>query len=51
MSLDEDEEFLTLALACQAAALATGDADFLVMHPWQGVQILTPAAFVALAQT
>jgi len=32
-------------------ALISSDADLLVMHPWQGVQIVTPATFVELART
>ena len=47
----KDDKYLALALACRAVALVSSDADLLVMHPWKGVQILTPAAFVALAQT
>ena len=46
----KDNKFLALATACGADALISSDADLLVLHPWQGVQILTPAAFVALAQ-
>ena len=38
----KDDKFLALALACQAVALLSSDADLLVMHPWQGVQIMTP---------
>ena len=37
-------EFLALAMACQAVALITSDADLLVLHPRRGVPILTPAA-------
>ncbi len=47
----KDEKFLALALACQASVLISSDSDLLVLHPWRGVQILTPGAFVALAQT
>lgn len=42
----KDDKFLVLALACQAVALVSSDADLLVLHPWQGVPILTPAAFL-----
>ena len=42
----KDVKFLALALACQAVALVASDSDLLVLHPWQGVPILTPAAFV-----
>ena len=42
----KDTQFLALALACQAAALVSSDEDLLVLHPWNGVPILTPAAFL-----
>ena len=42
----QDAKFLALALASQAVALITSDADLLVLHSWQGVPILTPAAFL-----
>ena len=45
-----DHKFLALAKACDAAALISSDSDLLVMHPWQGVPIMTPAAFVALLE-
>lgn len=41
-----DAKFLALALDCQAVALISSDADLLVLHPWHGVSILTPAAFM-----
>lgn len=47
----KDNKFLALANVCGADALISSDADLLIMHPWLGVKILTPAAFVALAQT
>ena len=43
----KDAKFLALALVCQAVTLVSSDADLLVLHPWQGVTILTPAAFLA----
>jgi putative PIN family toxin of toxin-antitoxin system len=43
----KDEKFLALALSCNASALISSDADLLVLHPWQEVKILTPAAFVS----
>ena len=42
----KDGKFLALAQACQAMALLTSDADMLVLHPWHGVPILTPSAFL-----
>lgn len=46
-----DNKFLALAQVAQATVLVTSDDDLLCLHPWCGVQILTPAAFVALIQT
>lgn len=42
----KDAKFLALALDCQAVALISSDADLLVLNPWHGVSILTPAAFI-----
>ena len=44
----KDDKFLALALDCKARVLVSSDADLLVMRSWQGVPIMTPAAFVAL---
>lgn len=43
----KDDKFLALARACEADIIISSDADLLVMHPWHGVPIQTPAAFVA----
>jgi len=42
----KDNQFLALLQACAADALVSSDADLLVLHPWHGVPILTPAAFL-----
>ena len=42
----KDDQFLALVRACDADALISSDADLLVLHPWQDVPILTPAAFM-----
>ena len=42
----KDDQFLALVRACDADALISSDADLLVLHPWQGVPILTPAQFL-----
>lgn len=42
----KDAKFLALALSCQATALVSSDADLLVLHPWHGIPILTPSAFL-----
>ncbi len=43
----EDDKFLEIAVAGQADAIVTGDADLLVLHPFEGIPILTPAHFLA----
>ena len=42
----KDNQFLALLQACAADVLVSSDADLLVLHPWNGVPIMTPAAFV-----
>lgn len=42
----KDDKFLALAFACQAVALVSSDDDLLVLHPWQGIPVLTPAQFL-----
>ena len=44
----KDDPFLALALAAEADAIVSSDEDLLVLHPWRGIPILTPAAFVAI---
>lgn len=46
---DGDAKFLSLALTCQADVLISSDADLLGLHPWRGLPILTPAAFLEQA--
>lgn len=41
----KDDKFLQVALNGEAEAIVTGDADMLVLHPFHGVRILSPAAF------
>jgi len=43
----KDAPFLALALAAEADILVSSDQDLLVLHPWHGIQILTPAEFLA----
>jgi putative PIN family toxin of toxin-antitoxin system len=40
-----DDKFLDVALLGEAHALITGDADLLVLHPFHGVPIVSPAGF------
>jgi len=41
-----DDKFLDVALAGEAAAIISGDKDLLVLNPWHGIPILTPAEFL-----
>ncbi|MFO0803974.1 MAG: putative toxin-antitoxin system toxin component, PIN family [Gemmataceae bacterium] len=43
----EDNRYLELAVAGQAAGIITGDEDLLVLHPFRGIAILTPAQYLA----
>lgn len=41
-----DNKFLALTLAAEADALVSSDQDLLVLHPWRGMPIVTPAQFL-----
>ena len=43
----DDDAILACALEAQAQAVITGDRDLLVLHPFRGIAILTPAEFLA----
>ncbi len=43
----KDNKYLELALAAAAEAIVSSDDDLLVLHPWRGIDIVTPAEFVA----
>jgi len=43
---EKDNKFLALALAAEADAIVSSDQDLLVLTPWNGIPILTPAAFL-----
>lgn len=45
-----DNKFLDVALATQATCVVTGDADLLVLTPWRGTAVLTPAQFISAYQ-
>jgi len=36
----DDDAVIATALVAEADIIATGDSDLLVLHPWQGMQIL-----------
>jgi putative PIN family toxin of toxin-antitoxin system len=42
----KDNKFLELAIDGYADAIVTGDEDLLVLHPFEGIAILTPAQFL-----
>lgn len=45
---DKSDNFiLVLALAAHADIIVSSDQDLLVLNPWRGIPILTPAQFVA----
>jgi putative toxin-antitoxin system toxin component, PIN family len=46
---DKDTKFLSLALSCRADVLVSSDGDLLVLHPWHGIDILSPSAFLEKA--
>ena len=43
----EDDKFLEAALASKADAIISGDADPLVLNPFENIPILRPAEFLA----
>jgi putative PIN family toxin of toxin-antitoxin system len=43
----KDNKYLELALAAKAATIVSSEEDLLVLHPWRGVRILKPAAYLA----
>jgi putative PIN family toxin of toxin-antitoxin system len=45
-----DDKFLELAVSGAAEAIVTGDADLLVLNPFRGIPIVTPAVFVRDAE-
>jgi len=43
----KDNKFLELAVDGQATCILSSDKDLLVLHPFQGIAIVTPADFLA----
>jgi predicted nucleic acid-binding protein len=43
----KDNKFLEAALAGEADTIVTGDDDLIVLNPFEGVDILRPAEFLA----
>jgi putative PIN family toxin of toxin-antitoxin system len=44
----KDDKFLELAVSGNASHIISGDGDLLVIHPFRGVTMLSPQAFLAL---
>ena len=42
----QDDKFLELAVSGHATHLITGDTDLLALHPFQGIHIVSPHAFL-----
>lgn len=42
----KDDKYLELALAAEASIIVSSDDDLVVMHPWRGIQIMRPAAYL-----
>lgn len=42
----KDNKFLEAALAGRADCIITGDDDLHVLHPWRGIEVLTPAQVI-----
>lgn len=45
----DDDKILELAVNGEAHYIVTGDDDLLVMNPFRGIDIVTPAEFLAIA--
>ena len=41
-----DDKFLEVALNGRAHVIITGDEDLLAMHPWRGIEIISPADYL-----
>lgn len=46
----KDDKFLSLGVSGKASHIVSGDADLLVMHPFRGIDILTPHDFLTFVQ-
>lgn len=44
----KDDKFLDVALCGEAQGMVSGDKDLLALHPFHGIPIWTPAAFLEL---
>jgi putative PIN family toxin of toxin-antitoxin system len=46
-----DDKFLELAVSGHATHIVTGDSDLHALNPFQGIQILSPQAFLELSSS
>lgn len=46
-----DDKFLDVAVNGRADVIVTGDGDLLSLHPFRGIAILTPAAYLERGQS
>src|SRR5262245_21920349 len=46
----KDNKFLELAVCGRASHIVSGDGDLLVLHPFRGIAVVTPQAFLASLQ-
>jgi len=46
----KDNVYLALARSARAIVIMSGDADLLVLDPWPGIRVMTPAGFLAASQ-
>ena len=44
----DDDKFLELAISGAADVIVSGDGDLQVLHPFRGIPILAPAAFLSV---
>jgi uncharacterized protein len=42
----KDDKFLELVVSGRASHILSGDADLLALHPFRGIAVLTPQAFL-----
>lgn len=42
----KDNKYLELALAAGADMIVSSDDDLLTLHPWRGIPVLRPAAYL-----
>jgi putative PIN family toxin of toxin-antitoxin system len=46
----KDDKLLEFALSGRADVIVTGDEDLLILHPWRGISILSPAQYLESIQ-